>query len=104
MAARPSTVQGLASRRSFLKVGSFAMGGLTLADLIRLRAAAKETGGSAADTSVIVVWLQGGPSHIDTYAALDRRDPILKRRFVDVASADDDDNVALSVQPDVTVE
>lgn len=27
MDARPSTVQGLASRRSFLKVGSFAMGG-----------------------------------------------------------------------------
>jgi len=55
------------SRRSFLEAGSLALGGLTLSDLLRLRACAKEAGRSASDTSVILIWLQGGPSHLETY-------------------------------------
>jgi hypothetical protein len=51
------------SRRSFLKVGALAIGGLTLPKLLRLRA---ETG-SASRKSVILVWQAGGPSHIDMY-------------------------------------
>jgi hypothetical protein len=54
------------SRRAFLKVGTLAMGGLTLADLFRLRA--QGTAPKAArQKSVIMIWLQGGPSQIDTY-------------------------------------
>src|SRR5690349_19605472 len=52
------------SRRDFLRVGALGFGGLTLADLLRLRAC------GAANTShkaVIMVYLPGGPSHIDMY-------------------------------------
>jgi hypothetical protein len=54
------------SRRSFLKVGALTVGGLTLADLLRLRA----HGGADAGRSgkaIIMVYLNGGPSHIDLY-------------------------------------
>lgn len=53
------------SRRTFLRVGSLALGGLTLPGLLRLRAAQKTS--SAPRRSVILVWQAGGPSHIDTY-------------------------------------
>jgi hypothetical protein len=43
------------------------LGSLTLADLFRLRSEAKEQGHVPADTSVILIWLQGGPSHMETY-------------------------------------
>ena len=61
------TCDGL-SRRNFLSVGSLAIGGLTLADVLRAKAAAAEsTGTSPSDTAVILLWLAGGPSHIDMY-------------------------------------
>ncbi|MBL8793084.1 MAG: DUF1501 domain-containing protein [Planctomycetia bacterium] len=52
------------SRRDFLKVGALGLGGLTLADLLRARA---DEGKAASGKSVIMVWLGGGPSHIDMY-------------------------------------
>ena len=54
------------SRRHFLSVGTLALGGLSLADLLRLeaRAAGDDT---APQKSVIFVYLPGGPSHIDLY-------------------------------------
>jgi hypothetical protein len=55
------------SRRNFLRVGSLAVGGLTLPNLLRGEAAAKEAGSSAKRKSVILVWQAGGPSHIDMY-------------------------------------
>jgi hypothetical protein len=58
------TCDGL-SRRSFLRVGFLGLAGLTLADHLRLKAAAKE--GTSKDTAVILVWLGGGPSHLDMY-------------------------------------
>ena len=52
------------SRRAFLRVGALGLGGLTLADLLRLEAkAASGTSGK----SIIMVYLPGGPSHIDLY-------------------------------------
>ena len=53
------------SRRSFLKVGSLALGGLTLSDLLRARAESGKTG--TPRKSVILVWQAGGPSHLDMY-------------------------------------
>ncbi len=55
------------SRRSFLRVGSLAVGGLTLPNLLRNEAAAKEAGGSSKRKAVILVWQSGGPSHLDMY-------------------------------------
>jgi len=56
------------SRRSFLRVGSLAVGGLTLPGLLRMRAEAKEKGSlSRPRKSCILIWQAGGPSHIDMY-------------------------------------
>jgi hypothetical protein len=54
------------SRRSFLEVGTLTVGGLTLADLLRARARAAE-GPSLPRKAVIMVYLNGGPSHVDMY-------------------------------------
>ncbi len=65
---RRTSCGGPASRRSFLEVGALAACGLGLSDFLRLGAIAKESGGkSAPDTSVILVWLPGGVSHLETY-------------------------------------
>jgi hypothetical protein len=55
------------SRRSFLRVGALGMAGLALPDLLRLRARAAQGGRPVKDTAVIQIFLQGGPTHIDTY-------------------------------------
>ncbi len=54
------------SRRTFLKVGALAVGGLSLPGLLRQRAQAAP-GTSTPRKSVILLWLAGGPSHIDMY-------------------------------------
>lgn len=53
------------SRRSFLQVGLAGMGAIGLGDVMRLRAAASSV--PAKDTSLILIWLDGGPSQHDTY-------------------------------------
>jgi hypothetical protein len=63
----PPMHHSLPSRRSFLKIGALGLTGLGLSDLLRLRAAAQAASMPAADTSVIFVWLPGGPPHLDTY-------------------------------------
>jgi hypothetical protein len=55
------------NRRSFLRVGSLALGGLTLPGLLRLRAQAGSSAASPARKSVILIWQAGGPSHLDMY-------------------------------------
>jgi hypothetical protein len=52
------------NRRSMLKVGALALGGLSLPAVLRARAA---SGSAANRKAVILVWLAGGPSHIDMY-------------------------------------
>src|SRR4051794_21230449 len=54
------------SRRDFLRIGALCAGGLSLADLLRLRAQGALRPG-AANKAVIMVYLPGGPSHIDMY-------------------------------------
>ena len=53
------------SRRWFLQTGLSALGGLSLADTLRLSAAAAAPGN--ANKAVILLWLSGGPSHIDMW-------------------------------------
>src|SRR5579872_3358286 len=55
------------TRRDFLKVGSLGLGTLALPDLLRARAAAKEEERPVKDTSVVWLWLGGGPTHIETF-------------------------------------
>jgi hypothetical protein len=52
------------NRRDFLRAGALGLSGLTLADLLRLRA---ESGVSSSPRSVIMICLAGGPSHLDMY-------------------------------------
>jgi uncharacterized protein (DUF1501 family) len=51
------------NRRSFLKVGAFGAG-LSLAEMLRLRAGA---GNGSSNKSAIMIYLPGGPAHMDTY-------------------------------------
>jgi hypothetical protein len=52
------------NRRSFLKIGAFGAG-LTLADMLRLRALGGET--TTRPKAAIMIYLPGGPSHMDMY-------------------------------------
>jgi hypothetical protein len=58
---------GPISRRGLLQVGSLGLAGLGFADLLHLQSQAKAAAGSSPDTSVIFVWLPGGPPHLDMY-------------------------------------
>jgi Protein of unknown function (DUF1501) len=55
---------GPVSRREFLRVGMLALGGLSLPQLLAARAA---SGQSGLETSVILFWMWGGPSQLETY-------------------------------------
>jgi hypothetical protein len=65
------------NRRNFLRVGSLAIGGLTLPELLRSRAQGATAGGLDAsgkpastpvkDTSIVLLWLSGGPTHVETF-------------------------------------
>ena len=64
------TIPGTASRycdsiqrRSFLKIGSLAMGGLGLPQLLQ----AEKAAGGSQGKSVIMIVLPGGPPHLDMY-------------------------------------
>jgi len=56
------------NRRNFLRIGAFGAG-LTLADMLRLKANAQpdESTGSRKMKSAIMIYLPGGPSHMDMY-------------------------------------
>jgi len=56
-----------ASRRDFLKVGALGLTGFTLSNLLRARAAAATEGRPTKNTSVVWLWLGGGPTHIETF-------------------------------------
>jgi hypothetical protein len=59
---RPGFCDGL-SRRNFLKIGAFGAG-LTLAEMLRLRALA---GTGSSNKAAIMIYLPGGPPHLDMY-------------------------------------
>src|SRR5688572_9447632 len=60
-------VCGGSTRRSFLRIGSLGvLGGLSWADLLRSKARAASEESPPAQ-AVIVLWLWGGPSHIDLF-------------------------------------
>ncbi|MDA1251060.1 MAG: DUF1501 domain-containing protein [Planctomycetota bacterium] len=67
MDPRPDkTCQGLA-RREFLRVGTLGFGGLSLASLLRTQAEAALPPNVVRPKSVVLLFLQGGPSHIEFF-------------------------------------
>lgn len=55
---------GPVRRREFLRIGTLALGGITLPELLRARA---ESPATRSNTSVILFWMWGGPSQLETY-------------------------------------
>ncbi len=55
------------SRRDFLHLGVLTTLGLSVADLFRLRAAELSKPQNQSANSCILIWLDGGPSHLDTF-------------------------------------
>jgi hypothetical protein len=55
------------TRRNCLQLGLTAMGSVGLVDLLRLQAQAKNFVSPTRPTSCILVWLDGGPSHYETF-------------------------------------
>ena len=58
---------GPISRRGFLEIGSTAFAALGMSNMLRLKAEAATAVGADSDTSVIFVWLPGGPPHQETF-------------------------------------
>jgi hypothetical protein len=63
--ARGRTCQ-TSERRAFLRLGTLGIAGFTLGDLLAARALAAD-GSAPQAKAVIVLWLWGGPSHLDTF-------------------------------------
>src|SRR4249919_1568524 len=63
------SLAGRLSRRDVLQVGALSFGGTALADILRLQAggAAPAASDSKRAKSVIMIWMRGGPSHIDSF-------------------------------------
>ncbi len=54
-------------RRDFLRIGALSLAGVTLADWLAAKAAAAPAQNVTHDRSVILLFLQGGPSQIETF-------------------------------------
>ena len=54
-------------RRDFLKIGTLGAGTLALPQLLAARAAAKAAGKPVKNTSVVWIWLAGGPTQMETF-------------------------------------
>ena len=67
MSSPVSPCPGPLTRRSFLKIGAMTLGVPGVRGLLPLRLTAAETGRPVTDTSVILLWLPGGPPHMETY-------------------------------------
>jgi len=55
------------SRRSFLQAGFLGLAGLSLADFLCLQQQAAAAGGTGKNTAVILLWMDGGPSQLETF-------------------------------------
>ena len=71
------------NRRVAVLAGMLGIGGLTLGDLLRLRAAGAAR---ASQKSVILVWLDGGPSQLESYDPKPDAPPEFRGPFAAIAS------------------
>ena len=70
------------ARRNFLKIGSVA--GLSLPQLLK---AERALGTGSSDKSIIMVYLAGGPSHIDTFDPKDDAPSEIRGEFDSIPTA-----------------
>ena len=70
-------------RRSFLRAGVLAMGGLSLPGLLK----AEQTAGSRGHKSVIMVYLSGGISHQDTFDLKPEAAPEIRGEFLPIPTS-----------------
>src|SRR3990172_3282757 len=66
-APQPGDLFHVGSRRWFLQAGLTGIAGLSLPALLRARADAAPHDGAKRPASVILIWLSGGPSHLDMW-------------------------------------
>ncbi len=55
------------SRRNFVQIGLAGMGSLGLPQILKAKEESTALGTPRKDTSVILIWLDGGPGHLDMY-------------------------------------
>ena len=74
------------SRRDFLHLGLLTSFGLSVADLLRLQASAASPVSPRAK-SCILIWLDGGPSHLDTFDPKPDAPSEVRSPFKDIATS-----------------
>lgn len=67
LSSRNGTACDGSTRRDFLRIGALGVGGLTLPGLLKARAEAAKAGQPTRNTSVVWLWLGGGPTHVETF-------------------------------------
>src|SRR5437867_1859016 len=55
------------SRRNFVQLGLAGMGAAGLPQILRAKEESAQLGSPRKETSIILLWLDGGPSHLDLY-------------------------------------
>ncbi|MCA9054941.1 MAG: DUF1501 domain-containing protein [Planctomycetaceae bacterium] len=86
---RPLDREGLTvvSRRNLLKVGFAGVAGLSLPTLLKAREQAVRDGRPMSRKSVILLWMTGGPSHIDTWDMKPQRPLVNRGPFAPIETA-----------------
>ncbi len=62
-----SPVRNVSSRREFLRVGGMGLAGLSLSEMLAMKANAWTSRSPLKDKSVIFVFMHGGPSQYETF-------------------------------------
>src|SRR5436309_14303736 len=75
------------SRRDVLQVGAIGMLGLSLPRLLRAQAHARQVGHSASADACILIFLNGGPSHLDMWDMTPAAPVEIRGEFKPIASA-----------------
>ena len=79
--ARRDILRVGSTRRGFLQTGLAGLAGLSLPALLRQQALAVAAGQAKSKTNVILFWLSGGPSHLDTWDPKPEAPPEIRGPF-----------------------
>lgn len=84
---QPDPLVQIGRRRWMLQAGLAGFAGLSLPSLLQSRAAAGQAGQSKRPTSVIQIWLSGGPSQIDMWDPKPDMSPEIRGPFQSISTA-----------------